>query len=110
MLQARRNKNRRLRAKRQRNTGLLPPGLHFQLQRLHRYLTKPVIPSLPPLGEFATDALGREFARNLQMVLFSHGWRFISLLVITLSSGLLTVDIDNAVQAIRPTPALTTDL
>tara|TARA_B100000780_G_C20862277_1_gene342808 strand:+ start:59 stop:595 length:537 start_codon:yes stop_codon:yes gene_type:complete len=44
------------------------------------------------------------------MVLFSHGWRLILLFVITLSSGMLTVDIDNTVQAryLVITPSLLT--
>ena len=67
MLQAHRNKRKRLKAKRRRQTGLLPPALSLLLQRLHRHLAKPVVPSLPALGEFATDALGRELARTLRM-------------------------------------------
>ena len=78
---------------------MLPPGLHEQLQRLHRYLTALVVPSLPPLGEFATDALGHELARRLQMALFSRGWRLVSIALITLSSGFLTVDIEETVRA-----------
>ena len=97
--QARRNRSRRLRARRRRKAGVLPPGLHEQLQRLHRYLTALVVPSLPPLGEFATDALGHELARRLQMALFSRGWRLVSIALITLSSGFLTVDIEEFVRA-----------
>ena len=104
MSQARHNRSRRLRARRRRKAGLLPPGLHLQLQRLHRYLTALVVPSLPPLGEFATDALGHELSRTLQMALFSRGWRLVSLLAITLSSGFLTVDIEDTVRARRPHP------
>ena len=104
MSQARQNRSRRLRARRRRKAGLLPPGLHLQLQRLHRYLTALVVPSLPPLGEFATDALGHELSRTLQMALFSRGWRLVSLLAITLSSGFLTVDIEDTVRARRPHP------
>ena len=99
MSQARRNRSRRLRARRGRKAGVLPPGLHLQLQRLHRYLTALVVPSLPPLGEFATDALGHELARRLQMALFSRGWRLVSIALITLSSGFLTVDIEETVRA-----------
>ena len=102
--QARRNRSRRLRARRRRKAGVLPPGLHEQLQRLHRYLTALVVPSLPPLGEFATDALGHELARRLQMALFSRGWRLVSIALITLSSGFLTVDIEETVRARRPHP------
>ena len=102
--QARRNRSRRLRAKRRRKAGVLPPGLHEQLQRLHRYLSALVVPSLPPLGEFATDALGHELARRLQMALFSRGWRLVSIALITLSSGFLTVDIEDTVRARRPHP------
>ena len=97
--QARRNRSRRLRARRRRKAGVLPPGLHEQLQRLHRYLTALVVPSLPPLGEFATDALGHELSRRLQMALFSRGWRLVAIVVITLSSGFLTVDIEETVRA-----------
>ena len=97
--QARRNRSRRLRARRRRKAGVLPPGLHEQLQRLHRYLSALVVPSLPPLGEFATDALGHELARRLQMALFSRGWRLVSIALITLSSGFLTVDIEETVRA-----------
>ena len=99
MSQARRNRSRRLRARRRRKAGVLPPGLHEHLQRLHRYLTALVVPSLPPLGEFATDALGHELSRRLQMALFSRGWRLVSIALITLSSGFLTVDIEETVRA-----------
>ena len=102
--QARRNRSRRLPARRRRKAGVLPPGLHLQLQRLHRYLTALVVPSLPPLGEFATDALGHELSRKLQMALFSRGWRLVSIVVITMSSGFLTVDIEETVRARRPHP------
>ena len=97
--QARRNRSRRLRARRRRKAGVLPPGVHEGLLRLHRYLTALVVPSLPPLGEFATDALGHELSRRLQMALFSRGWRLASILIITLSSGFLTVDIEETVRA-----------
>ena len=99
MSQARRNRSRRLRARRRRKAGVLPPGVHEGLLRLHRYLTALVVPSLPPLGEFATDALGHELSRRLQMALFSRGWRLASILIITLSSGFLTVDIEETVRA-----------
>ena len=102
--QARRNRSRRLRARRRRKAGVLPPGVHEGLHRLHRYLSALVVPSLPPLGEFATDALGHELSRRLQMALFSRGWRLASILIITLSSGFLTVDIEETVRASRPHP------
>ena len=38
------------------------------------------------------------------MALFSRGWRLVSLLAITLSSGFLTVDIEDTVRARRPHP------
>ena len=78
---------------------MLPAGVHEGLHRLHRYLSALVVPSLPPLGEFATDALGHELSRRLQMALFSRGWRLASILIITLSSGFLTVDIEETVRA-----------
>ena len=95
------NKQRIKRLRRRRRQKGLPPALEARLERIRRSLSESTVPLLPPLGEFGREALGEERARAMQRFIYSKRWWYVSCLVIVLSSGLLTVDIDSMVRANR---------
>ena len=95
------NLQRIKRLRRRRRQKGLPPALEARLERIRRSMLESTVPLLPPLGEFGREALGEERARALQRFIYSKRWWYVSCLVIVLSSGLLTVDIDSMVRANR---------
>ena len=87
--------------KRRRKKGMLPQGVQLSLERMQRWWKTSTVESLPALGEFARDALGHERARGFQKLIYSNGWWCAAIVIIVLSSGLLTVDIDEMVRSMR---------